>query len=502
MENLRCPIDKDIFEDPVTLNCGHSICLSCATILIKNNTIECPLDRKKHSLPLGRDSLSINYTLKTVIESLNLNSSNDPSNLQSVKEGILNSFVNSTISLEITKITPISNNSLKKRFEAAKSRFPSKSKTLTKYHGTCLSAASKIKNEGFKIPTSFTRESNCEGALNFGKAIYLSTYSSKAASYCPSSPMVLIVCEVILGRVSIQTNSIFDMTPEKMRGLGFDSIYCSHDLKGSEVNKGGENDEYAIYDPDLILPLYLVEFQEKNVFASKEFLEYKQPISPKDVNFDALFKILKNGTFIQKKNILLSLGDLGRDFNAETTKNIIKYYQYFFPTIAQLLSSNNEVMILAAGRVLWNISYNNKNLQKIILEQIKPEIFFNLLVDFSSLENVKERITGVLANLTQLEEVNSIQIAKQKKFSVLFEIAIVCHQKRNFKTCANAIIVIANVFEFDQTWSQKLADLDDLLDSKDEVVRNHATRIFSNKIGYSKEWLIQGYKPTVGLNKI
>lgn len=49
------------------------------------------------------------------------------------------------------------------------------------------------------MPTSFKRkEGDQEGALTFGKAIYFSSYSSKAANYGDG---ILIVSDIALGKI-------------------------------------------------------------------------------------------------------------------------------------------------------------------------------------------------------------------------------------------------------------------------------------------------------------
>ena len=502
LENLQCCIHLDVLEEPVTLPCGHNVCLQCAKSLINNKTLKCPLDQKVHLLPYGENSLSVNWALNGLIHSMKTTSSNPE--IESTKKGIIDTFASSNQILEITKITPINNEILNKKFNKKKgslSALGRMTNDLIKYHGTSLDAENKIKTSGFKLPKDFSRNSCAEGSLNFGKAIYLSSYSSKAVSYCYDK-QVIVVCKVLLGRVLEQNNSILDLTPEKVHYSGYDSIYCPHTLEHSEINKGSENDEYAIYDSDQILPLYIVEFKEGDIFESQEFSEYNPKLSAEETNFDLLFKLLKNGTQTQKKNILLTFGNLCRDYNSVLTKIVIKYHKELFQMISEFLSSKQETLILPAGRVIWNCSFNNKYIQKLTLDYIPEKIFLNLLVRFSSFQDIQERIAGVLANLSQLEEENSVKIAKRPEFIHLFSIALESCKKNKVMLCVNVLKTIANVFEHDKSWSHKVDDLNDLLDCEVEEINIQATRIFSNIIGYTKEWLINGYKPTMGLNKI
>jgi len=461
------------------------------------------LDQKVHLLPYGENSLSVNYALKGILQSLAATSINPE--IEAIKKGIIDSFASSNQILEITKITSINNEILKKNFNKKKnslSALKGMTNNLIKYHGTSLNAANEIKKSGFKVPMDFQRRSSAEGCLNFGRAIYLSSFSSKAISYCFSDKQVIVVCQVILGRVMTKNDSILDLTPEKAHSSGYHSIFCPHALEHSEINKGSENDEYAIYDSDQILPVYIVEFKEGDIFESKEFMEYSPELSAEGINFDLLFKLLKNGTLTQKKNILLTLGNLCRDYNAVLTKIVIKYHKELFERIAEFLSSKQETLILPAGRVLWNSSFNNKYIQKLTLDYISEKILLNLLVNNSTFQNIQERIAGVLANLTQMEEGNALKIAKRPEFNHLFSIALDSFQKNKVVLCVNVLRVIANIFEHDKSWSHKVDDLNDLLDCEVEEIKLQTTRIFSNIIGYTKEWLINGYKPTTGLNKI
>jgi len=72
---------------------------------------------------------------------------------------------------------------------------------VQKLHGTYKKHINSIQKYGLKLPTEFERqEEGAEGELSFGKAIYLSSYSSKAACY---GDEVILVCDVVLGRVKV-----------------------------------------------------------------------------------------------------------------------------------------------------------------------------------------------------------------------------------------------------------------------------------------------------------
>jgi hypothetical protein len=99
---------------------------------------------------------------------------------------------------------------------------------LTKLHGTYSQYVSGIENEGMKLPVEFERKNDeSEGELSFGKAIYFSTYSSKACSYGDGT---LLVCDVILGRVKVAQDTQPRLTQDDARRGGFDSIFYDGNL--------------------------------------------------------------------------------------------------------------------------------------------------------------------------------------------------------------------------------------------------------------------------------
>ena len=44
-DKLSCPIHLGVMNDPVSLQCGHNLCKTCATHIIRSNEINCPLCR-------------------------------------------------------------------------------------------------------------------------------------------------------------------------------------------------------------------------------------------------------------------------------------------------------------------------------------------------------------------------------------------------------------------------------------------------------------------------
>lgn len=43
--------------------------------------------------------------------------------------------------------------------------------------------------------------------------------------------------------------------------MNIDTIYCSHSKNYIDIQKGCKVDEYAIYDPSLVLPTHIVYYK-------------------------------------------------------------------------------------------------------------------------------------------------------------------------------------------------------------------------------------------------
>ncbi|XP_045154649.1 E3 ubiquitin-protein ligase TRIM31 [Echinops telfairi] len=65
-EQVICPICLEIFQNPVTIDCGHNFCLKCitATVDTSGSLLKCPLC--KHSV--GKDTLKTNWVLMNLVE--------------------------------------------------------------------------------------------------------------------------------------------------------------------------------------------------------------------------------------------------------------------------------------------------------------------------------------------------------------------------------------------------------------------------------------------------
>ena len=72
MESLvECPICMENYQEsirpPTTLECGHTMCIACANLQVKNGKITCPIDKQA----LVINSLNPNYEMLNLIEEAN-----------------------------------------------------------------------------------------------------------------------------------------------------------------------------------------------------------------------------------------------------------------------------------------------------------------------------------------------------------------------------------------------------------------------------------------------
>jgi len=137
----------------------------------------------------------------------------------------------------------------------------------------------------------------------------------------------------------------------------------------------------------------------------------------------------------------------------------------------------------------------------LIFEKVGINILFKLYEE-TSYHHIKERLSGVFANLTQLETENCAKLAKLPSFVNLFKEVLLNYSQKKFEISKNLLMMIANVFDVDKSLSSLIDCFEFLLDCEREEINCQVVRIYSNIIGYTKEWLTDGYKPTEGLKKI
>ena len=144
-----------------------------------------------------------------------------------------------------------------------------------KIHGTDERCLDSIAKNGFRIPTSF-KCTNSDGKLTFGKAIYFSSYSSKADRYSHGKKPVLIVADVLLGKVKICSDSILDYTPERAQQDGINTIYFDGDAVNKERSliHGKDVDEYAFYNTEQVYPKYAIFFEIIGLNEENLYFQY------------------------------------------------------------------------------------------------------------------------------------------------------------------------------------------------------------------------------------
>jgi hypothetical protein len=142
-------------------------------------------------------------------------------------------------------------------FELQQRRFkrPSGQNVVFKFHGSpaCLS----IVRNGFNIATR---------PGMFGKAIYFAEDPRKSCKFAPTGELLL--CRVALGRTLTMRVADNSLNGEGLRKRGYDSVTApGHRFMCCcyAVNRT----EYAIFDPDLAYPEYLIQFTK--VIQKKPF---------------------------------------------------------------------------------------------------------------------------------------------------------------------------------------------------------------------------------------
>ena len=154
----------------------------------------------------------------------------------------------------ITKIERVVNPKLEKEWWIAKSKlFDPARDEERKFHGTGeLGIKSICFGDGFRLPGPSTNNM-------FGQGIYFASNSSKSARelYTKGSNKLLL-CKLNLGKSYTAHTAMNDLTPQKVKQMGFDSVYAP-------PNSSVRNDEFIIYDPGQALPSYNIHFIKGSV---------------------------------------------------------------------------------------------------------------------------------------------------------------------------------------------------------------------------------------------
>ena len=158
----------------------------------------------------------------------------------------------------VVKIEKITNVALQKKWlECSLKRFDP-SRTALKFHGTSADAVDSIVKDGFRIGS----------AGMYGAGVYFATDSSKSAQrlYTKGSNQLLL-CEILLGRSKTVDKAMNDMTLQKLKGQGYDSLYAKRGTRGTG---GVLYDEFVVYDPHQAIPRYIVHYSRHSFDASQD----------------------------------------------------------------------------------------------------------------------------------------------------------------------------------------------------------------------------------------
>jgi len=127
--------------------------------------------------------------------------------------------------------------------------------TVKLFHGTKEFCTAQIILQGFKLPKHHGM---------FGKAVYLTPNLGKTFGYTGwNNRPVVFVCEAILGKIETMPDGCRDMDLHKSKNRGFDTALGK---SGHTQTYSGSTlyfSEYAVYDPERIRILYLLEFERK-----------------------------------------------------------------------------------------------------------------------------------------------------------------------------------------------------------------------------------------------
>ncbi|XP_076365925.1 NFX1-type zinc finger-containing protein 1-like [Tachypleus tridentatus] len=151
----------------------------------------------------------------------------------------------------VKKIEKCFNLKLKKAWLETKLKMQDPSRNELKFHGTSADAVESIVKDGFQIPRSKDHM--------YGPGIYFASNSSKSAQiiYTKGSN-TLLLCEVLLGKSWTVNSAQKDMTLQKLKTRGYDSLYAQ---RGTKTSGGVLNDEYVIYNPHQALPKYIISYE-------------------------------------------------------------------------------------------------------------------------------------------------------------------------------------------------------------------------------------------------
>ena len=149
----------------------------------------------------------------------------------------------------VTNIEKVTNSGLELKWLEAKSRMVDPTHSSLKFHGTSKEAVDAIIKTGFLMPKK---------PGMYGRGIYFATDASKSAQeiYTKGSNMLLL-CDVLLGRVLTVKAAKPDATLASLRANNFDSLFAKRDTASSG---GVRYDEFVVFDPAQAFPRYVIHY--------------------------------------------------------------------------------------------------------------------------------------------------------------------------------------------------------------------------------------------------
>jgi len=169
---LECPICFDYYEDPrILTNCGHTLCTKCIIDIISTNTenidsylyIDCPTCSETTKIEnVDISSLKINYTVSSIIDSLQRKKLENTSLSTSCPQPIIDVEENDIIYVETDKkINKILNEKFQKNIAIPQSSNPiniSQSINIPQSNNISQSINIPQSANSITIPTNFNSE--------------------------------------------------------------------------------------------------------------------------------------------------------------------------------------------------------------------------------------------------------------------------------------------------------------------------------------------------------
>lgn len=119
------------------------------------------------------------------------------------------------------------------------------------YHGTDFAGIKGICESGFRLPHNT--------AYNmFGPGIYLAEVPQKSSDYTDDNGYI-IICDVAVGRIKKIRNAILDPSKDLKKSYLFGLVKREYDTVHAPAGTSTISDEHIVFDPDRIVPRYIIE---------------------------------------------------------------------------------------------------------------------------------------------------------------------------------------------------------------------------------------------------